>query len=143
MKKRSLPFPRVVSMFSLFLTLLPLSLKAAEIRPLFRYAAIFTRGVNSSGSARIFPGHYETAINAQNANGWQVVTGKKVVLALAAASKRPEDRIDANNSKCSGGGSQTIPSEAQMQIHIPSDHSPARDEIPHSHPISATLSARL
>ncbi len=130
-------------MFSLFLTLLPLSLKAAEIRPLFRYAAIFTRGVNSSGSARIFPGHYETAINAQNANGWQVVTGKKVVLALAAAGERPEAMIDANNSKCSGDGSQRIPSEAQLQIHIASDHSPASEGILHSHSISDTISAPI
>ena len=130
-------------MFSLFLTLLPLSLKAAEIRPLFRYAAIFTRGVNSSGSARIFPGHYETAINAQNANGWPVVTGKKVVLALTAASERPEALIDANNSKCSGDGSQTIPSEAQLQIHIASDHSPASEGILHSHSISDTISAPI
>ena len=130
-------------MFSLLLTLLPLSLKAAEIRPLFRYAAILTRGVNSSGSARIFPGHYETAINAQNANGWQVVTGKKVVLALAAASERPEAMIDANNSKCSGDGSQTIPSEAQLQINIASDHSPASEGILHSHSISDTISAPI
>jgi hypothetical protein len=128
-------------MFSLFLTLLPLSLKAAEIRPLFRYAAILAHGVNSGGSARILPGHYETAINAQNANGWPVVTGKKVVLALTAASEPPEALIDANNSKCSGDGSQTITSEDQLQIHIASDYSPASEGIPHS--ISDTISAPI
>src|SRR5260370_6960806 len=100
---------------------------------------MFTRGVNYSGSARIFPGHYETAINAQNANGWQVVTGKKVVLALAAASERPEAMLDANNSKCSGDGSQRIPSEAQLQIHIASDHSPAPEGNLHSHSITPTI----
>jgi hypothetical protein len=130
-------------MFSLFLTLLPLSLKAAEIRPLFRHAAILTRGVNSGESARILPGHYETAINAQNVNGWPVVTGKKVVLALTAASERPEALIDANNSKCSGDGSQAITSEAQLQIHIASGHSPASEGIPHSHSISDSLSAPI
>jgi len=51
-------------MFSLFLTLLPLSLKACRDKTVVRYAAILTRGVNSGGSARILPGHYETAINA-------------------------------------------------------------------------------
>jgi len=130
-------------MFSLFLTLLPLSLKAAEIRPLFRYLAILTRGVNSGGSARILPGHYETATNVQNANGWPVVTAKKVVLALTAASERPEALIDANNSKCSGGGSQVIAPEAQLQIHIAPDHSPASEGIPHSHSISDTISAPI
>ncbi len=130
-------------MFSLFLTLLPLSLKAAEIRPLFRYPAILTRGVNSGGSAQVLPGHYETAINAQNANGWPVVTGKKVVLALTAARERPEALIDANNSKCSGDGSQTITSEAQLQIHIASDHSPLSEGILHSHSIADTISAPI
>jgi hypothetical protein len=127
MKKGNLSFSRMVWIFSLFLTLLPLSLKAADIRPLLRYAAILTRGVNSGGSARILPGHYETAINAQNVNGWPVVAGKKVVLALTAASERPEALIDANNSKCSGDVSQAVTSEAQFQIHIASDHSPASE----------------
>ena len=130
-------------MFSLFLTLLPLSLKTAEIRPLFRYAAILTRGVNSGGSARVLPRHYETAINAQNANGRPVVTGKKVVLALTAARERPEALIDANNSKCSGDGSQTITSEAQLQIHIASGHSPLSEGILHSHAISDNISAPI
>jgi hypothetical protein len=143
MKKGNLSFSRMVWIFSLFLTLLPLSLKAADIRPLLRYAAILTRGANSGGSARILPGHYETAINAQNVNGWPVETGKKVVLALTAASERPETLIDANNSKCSGDGSQAITSEAQFQIHIASDHSPASEGIPHPYSISETIAAPI
>ena len=130
-------------MFSLFLTLLPLSLKAEEIRPLFRYAAILTRGVNSGGSARILPGHYETAINVQNVNSWPVVTGKNLILALTAARERPEALIDANNSKCSGDGSQTITSEAQLQMHIASGHSAASGGIPRSHSISDAISAPI
>src|SRR5260370_16940219 len=115
MKKRSPPFPRVVSMFCLFLTLLPLSLKAAEIRPLFRYAAILTRGVNSGGSARILPGHYETAINAQNANGWPAVTGKKLVLPLTAPTYPPEPLLDAHTIKSSPDAPHTLP----PQPHFP------------------------
>src|SRR6266566_3547380 len=125
MKKRNLFFPRMVWIFSLFLALLPFSVNAGALRKYFRYAAIFTRGVDSGASARILRLHYTTTINAQSANGWPVVTGKKVVLALAAASERPEALIDANNSKCSGDGSETITSEAQLQIQIASDHSAA------------------
>ena len=132
----------MVWIFSLFLALLPFTVKAGEMRSFFR-AAILTRDGNSAASARILPEHYETAINAQSANGWPVVTGKKVVLALAAASERPEALIDANNSKCLGGGSQTITSEAQLQIHIASDHSAASEVIPHSHSISDTISAPI
>ena len=68
------------------------------------------------------------------------VPHEKVVLALTAASERPEALIDANNSKCSGDGSQTITSEAQLQIHIASDHSPVSEGVPHSHSISDTIS---
>jgi hypothetical protein len=76
-------------MFSLFLTLLPLGLKAAEI------------------------------------------------------SQRPEALINANNSKCSGDGSPTITSEAQLQIPIASDPSPASEGMLHSHSISDTISAPI
>ncbi len=143
MKKRNLSFPRMVWIFSLFLALLPFSVKAGEMRSFFRYAAILSRGVDSGGSARILRLHYTTTINAQSANGWPVVTGKKVVLALAAASERPEALIHANNSKCSGDGSQTITSEAQLQIPIRSDHSAASEGIPHFHSISDTISAPI
>ncbi|PYU44460.1 MAG: hypothetical protein DMG53_16465 [Acidobacteria bacterium] len=143
MKKRNLFFPRMVWIFSLFLALLPFSVKAGEMRWFFRYAAIFTRGVDFGGSARILRLHYATTINAQSANGRPVVTGKKVVLALAAASERPEALIDANNSKCSGDSSQTSTSEAQLQMHIASGHSAASGGIPRSHSISDAISAPI
>ena len=143
MKKRNLFFPRMVWIFSLFLALLPFSVKAGEMRWFFRYAAIFTRGVDFGGSARILRLHYATTINAQSANGRPVVTGKKVVLALAAAREWPEALIDANNSKCSGDGSQTITSEAQLQMHIASGHSAASGGIPRSHSISDAISAPI
>src|SRR5882762_1071947 len=123
MKKRNLSFLRMVWIFGLLLALMPFSVKAGEVRSLFRYAAILSRGVNSGGSARILRLHYTTTINGQRANGWPVATGKKVVLALATASERPEALIDANNSKCSGDGPQTITPEAQLQILVASDHS--------------------
>jgi len=133
----------MVWIFSLFLALLPFSVKAGEMRWFFRYAAIFTRGVDFGGSARILRLHYATTINAQSANGRPVVTGKKVVLALAAASERPEALIDANNSKCSGDSSQTSTSEAQLQMHIASGHSAASGGIPRSHSISDAISAPI
>ncbi len=121
MKKRNLSFPGMVWMFSLFLTLLPFSVKAEEMRSFLRYAAILTRSGSSEASARLLPGHYATVINVQSANGWPIVTGKKVVLALPATSARPEALIVANNRKCLVNGSQPITSEAQLQIHIASD----------------------
>ena len=141
MKKRNLSFPRMVWIFSLLLALLPFSVKAGQMRSFFRYAAILTRGGNSGGSARLRPGHYATAMNAQSANGWPVVIRKEVVLALPHGSGKT--LIDANNSKCSGDGSRTITSEAKLQIHIAPDHSAASETIPHSHPISNTTSAPI
>src|SRR5438094_10042469 len=117
MKKRNLFFPRMVWIFSLFLALLPFSVKAGEMRWFFRYTAIFTRGVDLGGSARILRLHYATTINPQSANGRPVVTGKKVVLALAAASERPEALMHANNTNSSAESSQTITCEAQLQTH--------------------------
>ncbi len=143
MKKRNLSFPGMVWMFSLFLTLLPFSVKAEEMRSFLRYAAILTRSGSSEASARLLPGHYATVINVQSANGWPIVTGKKVVLALPATSARPEALIVANNRKCLVNGSQPITSEAQLQIHIASDHSAASEGIPHSHSISDTISAPI
>ena len=101
MKKRNLSFPRMVWIFSLFLALLPFSVKAWEMGPFLQYAAIFNRRGNPGGSARILPAQGAAAIEAQNGNGWPVVTGKKVVLALPASSKRTEVLIEANKERCS------------------------------------------
>src|SRR5712691_8172806 len=133
MKKTSLWFRRIVSIFSLFLTLLPFSVKAGEMTSLFGYAAIFTRGGNSGGSTVILPERYATATNAQSANGWLIVTGKKVVLALPAASERPEALIDANDRECLENGSQPITSHGKMQTLMASGHLAAIEETPRSH----------
>jgi hypothetical protein len=141
MKKRNLSLSRRVWIFSLFLTLLPFSVKAGEMRSFFRYAAILARGGNSGGSARILPGHYPAAINAQSANSWPIALVKELVLALPHGSGKT--LIDANNSKCSGDGSQTITSEAKLQIHIASIYFAANETIPHSHSISDNPSAPI
>ncbi len=143
MKKRDLLFPSMAWIFSLFLTLFPFSVKAGEMTAFFRYAAIFTLGGNSEGSAGILPGHYSTAIIAQSANGWPIVTGKKVVLALPATSARPEALIDANNHKCLANGSQPITSHGKLQTRMASDHSAAIESIPHSRLISDTSVAPI
>jgi hypothetical protein len=139
MKNRNLSFPGMVWIFSLFLPLLPFSVKAGEMRSFFRYAAILACGGNSGGSARILRLHYATTINAQSANGRPIVTRKEAVLALPHGSGTTEALIDANGSKCS----ETITSEPNMQIHIASDHSGASETFPRSHSISNTISAPI
>lgn len=90
MKNRNLLFLRMVWIFGVFLTLLPFSVKAEEMRSFLRYAAILTHGGNSEASARFLPRHYATTINAQDANGWPVLIRKKVVLAVPPGSGKTQ-----------------------------------------------------
>jgi hypothetical protein len=143
MKMRNLLFPGMFWIFSLFLALLPSSVKAGEMRSFFRYAAILTRGGISEASARILRLHYAITFHAQSANGWPIGIRKEVVLALPHRSGETEPLIDANGSKCSGDGSETITSAANLQIHFASHHSGASKTIPHSHSISNTISAPI
>ncbi len=143
MKNKNLSSPKVVWICSLFLALLPFSVKAEEIRSFFRYATVFTRSGNSGESARILSGHYTTAITAQSANGWPVVIGKEVVLALPTASERTEALINANSRECLANGSQPSTSQGKLQTGIASEHAAAIEAIPHFHPISATGAAPI
>jgi hypothetical protein len=97
MKKRNLLRLRTVWIFTLFLPLLPLSVKA-EMRSFYRHAAMFTRSASSGALARILPARHATAINAQNANACPDGKGK-VILALPAASERTESLVDTSNRK--------------------------------------------
>lgn len=145
MKMRNLLFPGFVWIFSLLLALLPSSVKAGEMRSFFRYAAILTRGGISEGSARILRLHHAITVHAQSAKGWPIGTRNRneVVLALPHGSGRTEALIDASGSKCSGGGSGTITSAANLQMHFVSHHSRASKTIPTSHSISNTISAPI
>src|SRR5260370_33217343 len=99
MKNKNLSSPKVVWICSLFLALLPFSVKAEEIRSFFRYATVFTRSGNSGESARILSGHYTTAITAQSANGWPGVNGKEDVTALPTPRGRTGALISAYGRK--------------------------------------------
>jgi len=110
MKKRNILLFRAIWIFSLFLPLLPLSAKAAEMRLFHRYAATFTRG-SSGALARILPGRHATAISAQNANACPAGTGK-LILASLAASERTEALIDTDNGNDLASRSSPMNSEA-------------------------------
>src|ERR1700740_251048 len=133
MKMRNLLFPGILWIFSLFLALLPSSVKAGEMRSFFRYAAMLTRDGISEGSARILRLHHAVTVHAQSANGWPIGTRNEVVLALPHGSGRTEALLDANDSKCSGDGSGTITSAANLQMPFVSHHSRAGKTIPTSH----------
>ncbi len=118
MEKRSLPFPRVVSIFSLFLTLLPLSLKAGEMRPLFQYTAVSTARNNPRVASRILTKDYSTATTAQHASDLTLVKDKRVLLTSSAGSERTEALIDANEDKCLRDDSQAISPEVHVQHEV-------------------------
>jgi hypothetical protein len=109
-------------MFSLFLTLLPLSLKAAETRSLFQYFAEFTAEFAASNNTRvasgILPKDYSTAITAQHASDLILANDRRVLLTTPARSERTKSPIEANEDKCSRDDSQAITAEVHVQHEV-------------------------
>jgi hypothetical protein len=131
MKKRSIAFPRKVWIFRLFLALLPLSVRAGEVRSLLRSAAVFVRD-GKSASAQILQGSYAQAIDSQNASNLAVLNSDKVFLALPAGKAKAGTLIVANKGECLGDGSRGIVSETNVQTQVASQHSADGQLIPHS-----------
>ncbi len=105
-------------MFSLFVTLLPLSLKATEMRPLFKYTAEFTASNNTRVASRIILKDYSTVITAQHASDLILVNDKRVLLTTSARSERTKALIDANEDKCLRDDSQAITPEVHVQHEV-------------------------
>src|SRR5260370_12036251 len=89
MKKRDLLFPRMVWMFSLFLTLLPFDVKAGEMRPLIQYTAVFSASNNPRVAARTLAKDFSTAIYSQHANDFPHTSDKRDLLTLLPWRDRP------------------------------------------------------
>jgi hypothetical protein len=102
-------------MFSLFLTLLPLSLKAAETRSLFQYSAEFAASNNTRVASRILPKDYSKAITAQHATDLILANDKRVLLTTSARSERTKSPIEANEDKCLRDDSPAITREVHVQ----------------------------
>src|SRR5260370_6848616 len=80
MKKRDLLFPRMVWMFSLFLTLLPFDVKAGEMRPLIQYTAVFSASNNPRVAAQTLAKDFSTAIYASHPNDFPHTSDNKHLL---------------------------------------------------------------
>jgi hypothetical protein len=132
MKTANLRFPRKVWILSLLLILLPLSVKAGVTTSFFRYATIFIRDRKSVASTRILQRLYSTVIDGQNPNDLAVRNHKKVLLSLPARNEKRKAPIEANEHECSGGGSLTIASGANLETPLASHHSALSQAIPYS-----------
>src|SRR5258708_25000003 len=120
MKKRDLLFPRMVWIFSLFLTLLPFDVKAGEMRPLIQYAAVFSASNNPRVAARTLAKDFSTAIYAQHANDVPHASDKRDLLTLSAGSERTKAVIGASMDKCLRDDSQPITPEVHVQRELAS-----------------------
>src|SRR5258708_27504125 len=120
MKKRDLLFPRMVWIFSLFLTLLPFDVKAGEMRPLIQYAAVFSASNNPRVAARTLAKDFSTAIYAQHANDFPHASDKRDLLTLSAGSERTKAVIGASMDKCLRDDSQPITPEVHVQRELAS-----------------------
>ena len=141
MIQRSLSFLRMIRIFSLFLALVPFSLRAGAMKPFSQYATIFTGSDNPEVLARILSKRHAKAIDAQNTNDLAIQNNKKVLLALPTASEKAEALIDANKRQCLGDSSQTVTSEADLQTQIASHDLAIAEAIPDAHSISGSSSA--
>jgi hypothetical protein len=79
-------------------------------------------------------GRHATATDAQNANDLAFRNDKKVFMALPTGREKREAPIEANEHECSGEGSLTITSEANLQRQVTSHYSAVSQAIPHSGP---------
>src|SRR5260370_41003642 len=120
MKKRDLLFPRMVWMFSLFLTLLPFDVKAGEMRPLIQYTAVFSASNNPRVADGTLAKDFSTAIYAQHASDFPHTSDKRDLLTLLAGSERTKAVIGASMDKCLRDDSQPITPEAHVQRELAS-----------------------
>jgi hypothetical protein len=143
MKNRSLSFPGKVWRFGLLLALLPLSVRAGEVRSFFRFAAILIRGGKSASSARILQERSATAIKSPYASSLVALNSDKVLLALPAGREKTETFIVASKRECQGDSSQRILSEAKVQTQVASQYSADSQVIPLSGSIGDVRSTSI
>src|SRR5690349_14228507 len=142
MKNRSLSFPGRVLRFGLLLALLPLSVRAGEVRSFFRFAAMLIRGSKSASSARILKECSATAIKSPYASSLVALNSDRVLLALAGREKS-ETLIVASKRECLGDSSQRILSEAKVQTQLASQYSADSQVIPLSGSIEDVRSTSI
>ena len=143
MKNRSLSFPGKVLRFGLLLALLPLSVRAGEVRSFFRFAAMLIRGSKSASSARILQERSDTAIKSPYASSLVALNSDKVLLALPAGREKSETLIVASKRECLGDSSQRILSEAKVQTQLASQYSADSQVIPLSGSIEDVRSTSI
>jgi len=143
MKNRSLSFPGKVLRFGLLLALLPLSVRAGEVRSFFRFAAMLIRGSKSASSARILQERSATAIKSPYASSLVALNSDKVLLALPAGREKSETLIVASKRECLGDSSQRILSEAKVQTQLASQYSADSRVIPLSGSIEDVRSTSI
>lgn len=122
MKNRRLSFSGKVWRVLLLLALLPLSVRAGEVRSFFRFAAILIRSSKSASSARILHERSATAIESPYASNLVARTSNDVLLALPARREKTETFIVASKRECPGDSSQRILSEAKVQTQLASQY---------------------
>ena len=143
MKNRSLSFPGKVWRFVLLLALLPLSVRAGEVRSFFRFAAILIRSGKSASSALILQERFATAIESPYASNLVARNSNEVLLALPAGREKTETFIVANKHECLGDSSQSIMSEAKVQTQVASQYSADSQVIPLSGSIGDVCSTSI
>jgi aspartyl protease len=143
MKNRSLSFPGKIWGFGLLLALLPLSVRAWEVRSLLRSAAIFVREGKSASSARILQERSARAIKSPYASSLVALNSDKVLLALPAGREKSETLIVASKRECLGDSSQRILFEAKVQTQVASQYSADSQVIPLSDSIEDVRSTSI
>ena len=143
MANRSLSFPGKVWRFGLLLALLPLAVRAGEVRSFFRSAAILIRGGKSASSARILQERSATAIESPYASNLVTRNSDKVLLALPAGREKAETLIVAIKRECLVNSSQRIMPEAKVQTQVASRHSADSQVIPLSCSIGEVRSTSI
>jgi Aspartyl protease len=143
MKNRSLSFPGKVLRFGLLLALLPLSVRAGEVRSFFRFAAMLIRGSKSASSARILQERSATAIKSPHASSLAAQNSDKALLALPAGREKTEPFIVASKPECLGDSSKRIMAEAKAQTQVASQYSADSQVIPFSGSIGDVRSTSI
>jgi len=143
MANRSLSFPGKVWRFALLLALLPLAVRAGEVRSFFRSAAILIRGGKSALSARILQERSATAIESPYASNLVTRNSDKVLLALPAGREKAETLIVAIKREPLVNSSQRIMPEAKIQTQVASRQSADSQVIPISCSIGEVRSTSI
>src|SRR5437016_14271064 len=118
MANRSLSFPGKVWRFGLLLALLPLAVRAGEVRAFFRSAAILIRGGKSASSARILQERSATAIESPYASNLVTRNSDKVLLALPAGREKAETLLVEVKRESLVKGSQRIMTERNQEKEL-------------------------